>query len=426
VDWSFLREVLRGFRFHSRMIGWIMEYVTTTSYSISINGSLHGYFQGKRGLRQRDPLSPYLFTLIMEILTLMLQRRVSVSGSFSYHRYCLKLELINLCFADDLFLFAHGDVQSTCVIKDALEEFKYASGLTLSLPKSTAYFCNVLNYIKIAILQILPFEEGRLPVKYLGVPLNKSLSIAGRLQLVRSVIGSMHIYWASVFILPTRVLLDIEQIMRGFLWSHGSSGKVKAKVAWEVVCLPKDQGGLGIRRLEHFNSAFMVAHIWKLLSLKESLWVKWIHKYKLKGRCFWNIPLRGNMAWGWRKLLQLRPTVREFIWSKIGDGSRTSLWFDRWCDNGPLSNVISSRDMFRAGLNSASKVNDVIFNGVWNWPTDLIGKYPFLNAISGSNAVEGVCDKLEWRTSGGVAKTFSVSTVWSSIRRVESYQGELV
>ncbi|GKE07082.1 hypothetical protein Tco_1399100, partial [Tanacetum coccineum] len=86
---------------------------------------------------------------------------------------------------------------------------------------------------------VLPFEEGRLPVKYLGVPLvssrlkvkdckelvervqsriqdwkNKSLSIAGRHQLVLSVIGSMHVYWASVFIIPTSVLLDIEQLMR--------------------------------------------------------------------------------------------------------------------------------------------------------------------------------------------------------------------
>ncbi|GJZ38175.1 hypothetical protein Tco_0584366 [Tanacetum coccineum] len=135
---------------------------------LSINGVLHGYFNGKRGLRQDDPLSPYLFTLIMEVLTLMLSRRVRDSELFTYHRYCLELEIVNLCFADDLFLFAHGDENSARVIMEVLDEFKLASGLTPSLPKSTTYFCNVLNHTKLAILQILPFEEGRLPVKYLG------------------------------------------------------------------------------------------------------------------------------------------------------------------------------------------------------------------------------------------------------------------
>ncbi|GKC11905.1 putative ribonuclease H-like domain-containing protein [Tanacetum coccineum] len=151
VDWDFLKKILAGFRFHTHMIGWIMECVTTTSFSISINGSLHGFFKGKRGLRQGDPLSIF-FTLIMEVLTLMLQRGVRNAYSFTYHRYCSKLELINLCFADDLFIFAHGDVDSAKIIKDALFEFKEVSGLVPSLPKSTTYFCNVLNHTKLAIL----------------------------------------------------------------------------------------------------------------------------------------------------------------------------------------------------------------------------------------------------------------------------------
>ncbi|GJY41443.1 hypothetical protein Tco_0428713 [Tanacetum coccineum] len=415
VDWEFLRRILHGFGFHARMIAWIMECVTTTSYSICVNGSLHGYFRGKRGLRQGDPLSPYLFTLVMEVLTLMLQRRVHESQVFTYHRFCSKLELINLCFADDLFLFAYGDVHSASIIKEALEEFKGASGLTPSLPKSTAYFCNVLNHVKLSILQILPFEEGKLPVKYLGVPLvssrllirdcvelidrvqtriqdwkNKSLSAAGRLQLIRSVLGAMHIYWASVFILPSRVLLNIEQLMRGFLWSPSSLKKGRSKVAWEVVCLPKNEGGLGIRRLEVFNSALMIAHIWKLLSLKESLW-------------------------GWRKILQLRPTISEFIWCNLGDGAATSLWFDKWCEMGPLANLISSRDIFRAGLSHTSKVRDIIQDGAWNWPQDLLSKYPFLSTCHVPLVVSR-SDCLVWRNSQGVSKPFSVAQVWSDIR----------
>nr|GEV36282.1 hypothetical protein [Tanacetum cinerariifolium] len=75
---------------------------------------------------------------------------------------------------------------------------------------------------------------------------NKSLSIAGRLQLIQLVVGSLHVFWASVFVLPAHVLLDIEQIMRGFLWSHSLSQKGQAKVTWDVVCLPRKEGGLGV------------------------------------------------------------------------------------------------------------------------------------------------------------------------------------
>ncbi|GKA35240.1 reverse transcriptase domain, reverse transcriptase zinc-binding domain protein [Tanacetum coccineum] len=302
-------------------------------------------------------MSPYLFTLVIEVITLMLHRRVRESDSFTYHRYCSDLNIINLCFADDLFLFAHGDANSARVIMDSLEEFKNVSGLTPSLPKSTAYFCNVLNYVKLDILSILPFEEGKLPIKYLGVPLvfsrlifrdctelvekvrerirdwkNKFLSFAGRVQLIRSVLASMHVYWASVFILPSRIMMDLEQLMRGFLWCQGEMRKGKAKVAWEVVCLPKTEGGLGIRRLEAFNKALITSHIWSILSLKGSTSAR-------------NLPEQRSKA--------------DIKFSKF-----------------------LYESAYGVGLQLSSKVNEIIDHGNWVWPEHWYSKFPDLSTLN--------------------------------------------
>ncbi|GJW11619.1 hypothetical protein Tco_1577446, partial [Tanacetum coccineum] len=412
VDWRFLKKILIGFGFHARMVGWIMECVISTSFSISINGCLHGYFKGKRGLQQGDLMSPYLFTLVMEVLTLILKKKANES-EFTYHRYCSKLNIINLCFADDLFLFAHGDIQSARVIMESMEVFKTWSGLIPSLPKSKAYFCNVLNYVKLGILNILPFEEGILLVKYLGVPLvpsrllyrdcselmekvkgrikdwkNKALSLAGRAQLIRSVIGSMHLFWASVFIIPSRLLLELEQVMRGFLWCQGELRKGKAKVAWEAVCLPKVEGGLGIRRLEDFNKALISSHIWHLLMRKETLWVLWIHSYKLHGRSFWDVPIRGN-------------------------GTDTFAWFDNWCPHGPLSNIVSNRDIYRSGFTHNAKVADVVNNNMW--PTEWSSKYLLLNNIVMPH-LSNAKDELFWKDLENKEVKFLVSAVWENIR----------
>ena len=121
---------------------------------------------------------------------------------------------------------------------------------------------------------------------------------------------------------------DIHQLIRGFLWCNGDYKRGKATVAWDDICLPKHEGGLGIRCLRVFNLALMSTHIWNIVSNKESLWVRWIHTYKLRGRTLRDICPTATMSWGWCKILQLRDVIKPYFWMQIGNGLNTSLWYD--------------------------------------------------------------------------------------------------
>ncbi|GJT87228.1 RNA-directed DNA polymerase, eukaryota, reverse transcriptase zinc-binding domain protein [Tanacetum coccineum] len=214
-NWSFLKRTLIHFGFYKKIIGWIMTCVTSVAFSICINGKRYGYFKSGRGIRQWDPMSPYLFTLVMEVLSLIIQRRVS------------------------------KNYKSIEVLKEGLMEFSKISGLIPNMNKSTIFFGSVKAIEKRRNLEIMPFTVGQLPMKYLGVPLitknigitefnqlvervkqkvndwkSKALSYAGRLQLIASVLASMHIYWTSVFLIPKTTVEDIEKVLKGFLWSQ--------------------------------------------------------------------------------------------------------------------------------------------------------------------------------------------------------------
>ncbi|XP_022007560.1 uncharacterized protein LOC110906790 [Helianthus annuus] len=442
VNWSFLEAVLLGFGFHSTMVRWIKNCVSTVSYSPSINGELHGYFCGKRGLRQGDPLSPYLFTLVMEVLSLLLQRASKVDSGFRFHAHCAKQKIINVSFADDLFIFAHADCVSVKLIRDALQKFTRISGLVPSAPKSPIFFCNVQPYVKDQILGLMPFQEGSLPVRYLGVPLissrlaysdckilvervqrridnwlSKSLSFAGRLQLINSVIAAMYSYWASVFMLPVRIVKDLEKCMRRFLWNGGVQGSSRSKVAWKDVCLPKIEGGLGIRSVVDVNKALISSHAWSIINNRRSLWVSWIHTYKLKGISFWEVKCSSNPSWGWRKILALRNQIRPYVWKTIQSGQQTNAWSDNWCSCSPIRDFISPRRIHNAGFNLNTTVADLIdSNGQWKWPVAWYDLFPVLLNISAPTLVEDVADRSRWKDYEGKLQHFHSFEAWNSFR----------
>ena len=129
-----------------------------------------GYFEEARGLRQGDPISPYLFVLIMDTLSKMLRFNISSSHNFKYHWRCDKTKTDHLCFADDLMIFFHGDSHSASLIKDTLNQFHAFTGLCANSSKSCLFMAGVTEEVGESISHILPFSTGSLPLKYLGVP----------------------------------------------------------------------------------------------------------------------------------------------------------------------------------------------------------------------------------------------------------------
>jgi hypothetical protein len=74
-------------------------------------------------------------------------------------------------------------------------------------------------------------------------------SYAGQVQLINLILFFIQVYWASLFLLPGQVIKNMEQIMKSFLWSGSDMRNIGAKMAWDQVCLPKKEGGLGIKRI---------------------------------------------------------------------------------------------------------------------------------------------------------------------------------
>ena len=373
----------------AQFIHWIRLCISTTAFSVSVNGSLEGFFTSARGIRQGCSLSPYLYVILNNVLSKLLNEAAE-AGVFGYHPQCSEVKLTHLCFADDILVFTSGTTESLLGVIETMERFASMSGLHINASKSSIYASGNDVSSLVPTAEALHIRVGSLPIRYLGMPLttktltshdyeplidrirnrmlfwsNKSLSYAGRLQLIQSVISSMVNFWSSAFILPAKCLDTIESMCSAFLWSGSPTQTHKAKVSWEDLCFPKDEGGLGVRKLRDSARVFALKLIWRLFTQASSLWVSWVRHYLLRYNSFWDVRDESKGSWIWRKLLKLRDVAYQFIKVEVKNGRSCHFWFDNWMGNGRLIDVTGAVGTTYLGVQRHAKVSSAATEEGW-------------------------------------------------------------
>ncbi|XP_074297138.1 uncharacterized protein LOC141627822 [Silene latifolia] len=197
-----------------------MVCLITSTYTLNLNGAHFGYFPGKRADK----------------------------WYFRYHPLSKSLKLNHLLFADDLLMFCKGDNQSIMLLLRVMATFSAASG----------------------------FQEGNLPFKYLGVPIQPCRLLRKDCRVLTDKI-------ASIFLIPKCVIHQIEAICRNFLWESGTDYNMPPLVAWSNICYTNKEGGLRIKNAGLWNVASVGKLVHWLYTKADRLWVLWIDHVYLKG-----------------------------------------------------------------------------------------------------------------------------------------------
>ena len=220
----------------------MIQCVSTMTYSICINGKPKGHIIPSRGLRQGDPLSPYLFLIYAKGLSALIKKAVN-DGSMERISVCRNGPcLSHLFFADDSLIFCKASIEECESLHRILKVYEYASGQQLNRAKTSLYFSsNTATEIQEEIKNRFGAQVIKQHEKYLGLPslvgknrknsfkgikekLEKKLagwketllSKVGKEILIKVVAQAIPTYAMSCFKIPDKHCDEMTSLMRNF------------------------------------------------------------------------------------------------------------------------------------------------------------------------------------------------------------------
>eukprot|EP00253_Pinus_taeda_P011623 PITA_11623 len=251
LSWNYLGKVLESFGFSRRWIDWIHSLISSPNFSILVNGTPSKTFTASRGIRQGDPLSPFLFILAAEGLGRFIKKEREANRIKGLKLWGNNLPLTHQRFVDDIMLFGEPTVKQVKHLRRILDLFAEASGLEINRDKSCVFIFNTVDQIKAHLIRLLGFRRGELPTKYLGNILDftskkmknwqgvidklsnkvanwafRTLNIAGRIVLAKSVLQAIPVYPLSIMEAPLGICTRIRELIRNFIW-RGADQKKK-------------------------------------------------------------------------------------------------------------------------------------------------------------------------------------------------------
>lgn len=395
VSWQYLRSRMEAMGFDQKWVNWIMLCVSTVSYSISFQGSMIGPIIPRRGLRQGDPLSPYLFLLCVEGLSLSLK---SAAHTGVINGCCISPNapsITHLLFADDSFLFFKATTTEAHSIKEILNRYEAVSGQAVNYQKSAIFFsANVHRDKQSAIKQFLGVFNDVGDTKYLGLPSligrskktvfrylkdkifqriqgwgSKLLSRAGKAVMIRNVAQTIPSYAMSCFLIPKTLCQEMERLMNDFWWKSNSNNSKGIKwLAWDKMSMTKKKGGLGFRNLHGFNLSLLGKQCWNLIEKPNALLSR-VLKARYYPDCHLIHARRiGGASYTWSGLWEAKEEIKKGLRWVLGDGQSINIYSDRWLRN--KENLTEYQDELRPDQNS--KVCEFFLEGKKEWDVQKI------------------------------------------------------
>ncbi|GAU42324.1 hypothetical protein TSUD_25500 [Trifolium subterraneum] len=289
--------MLARFGFGEKWRGWIRACVFSGNLSVLVNGCPTEEINIQRGLKQGDPIAPFLFLLVAEGLSGVIKSAEERNLFTGFKVGNAGLSVSHLQYADDILFLGEATIDNLWTLEAILRSFELASGLKVNFAKSCVMGVKVnSNFLGMAE-RFLHCRVGSLPFMYLGLPVgenprkditwkplldtlakrlndwqNKYVSLGGRVILLNSVLNSIPIFLPIFHEDSCKVWKRTVKLQRQFLWG---CTKNESKIAWVSlvnVFKPKTEGGLGIRDLRYVNLALLGKWRWRLLDVGQGIW----------------------------------------------------------------------------------------------------------------------------------------------------------